>query len=1170
MTEIDEQLQREETTAELDAFLASVQKELSDLKHKLSLRRRSPDRKKKSKPPKVTRRFNVAKLEAETADIKQYIVNEGETDSLLLTHPTGPAGTKLDSLEKLIEQVRRQVVTMRQRKADVLGIVTDERTAGAILDFYIIYGIFAEYFNGMKMLYQVLLAEYESNGLLEPEQIGALRAAAISRITILLCRQGWLGPHSAENRRAYREKILKTIRRTLAQRASLEKNGEKVHPPMSALCLSGGGIRSATFGLGVIQALARHGVLNKFDYLSTVSGGGYIGSWLTAWAHREPNGITTVQNLLSHRLRLRVEAPEVTHLRSFSNYMSPRTGLLSADTWTLIGVYLRNLTLNWLVAVPLIAAFLLLPRLLLEFVYNGQVLVGTGPTIRAGLITVVSSLLGCIAFFGLTVFRPSLSKFLRPDSMFQQRFRRDDVGSLKNMDVRVLGLCVVPMMLFAMGITSYGYWVGQSPERQRWVEYVRDAAGVNHWVILAGLFVIFIGLGIINLFYRRHRRTEGAWDKFFGTIVILISILVGSVQLLFAQRLMLFNLVVFTNLIFIFGFISARTFMWFQRRRRRTPKGDGFWDNIPIEFSISFLAASMGGALLYAVNDWLYSLQPTPEVYATVAVPLFVGVFMAAATLFVGIGSKILDDLDREWSSRFGAWLLVAIVGWLGICGIVLVGPLLMSWMSEAASEWMLSVGGLAGVISGGVTLIFGYYATNAPLEDRKPKGKTNALFQLAPQIAAPVFAVFLLILIVIGTNKLIAFVGDEVAFMKYQFPPESWPSGDGMLVVLLWMLIFIGIGCLMGWWINVNKFSLHATYRDRLIRAFLGASRGTERIETANSFIGLDERDNIEMYKVNQKPFHVVNMTLNVAGSSTLRWQTRKSESFTVTPLHCGSSNMGAGSGNYRMSRLYGSDKLGKAITLGTAAAISGAAASPNMGYYTQSAAVSALMALFNVRLGWWLGNPGRRGSHTFFKSAPEFAPKLFFYEALGRTVDTNRYIYLSDGGHFENLGLYEMVLRRCRLIVLSDAGADEGFGFSDLGSAIHKIRVDMGIPIEFVEGELPVEKRSCSIATIRYSCVDSSREADDGVLIYIKPTLNGCEPVDVVNYSRKHTKFPHESTADQWFGELQFESYRSLGSHMVDAIWGAGDLEKPSLKDFYDRAKTHVEAFRGKAKKE
>ncbi|MEO8573618.1 MAG: hypothetical protein ABI481_06585, partial [Pyrinomonadaceae bacterium] len=798
-------------------------------------------------------------------------------------------------------------------------------------------------------------------------------------------------------------------------------------------------------------------------------------------------------------------------------------------------------------------------------------LFGTGPSLLTAAVTVVSSLLGCVAMFGITVFRPSLSKFLRPDSWFQQHFRRDDVGTLKNMDVTVLWLCVIPIMLFAIGITTYGYWLGQSPERQVWVEMARQAVAQYHFVVRALLVGIFVLLAIVNLFYRRESRTEGAWDKFFGTIVICISILVGFLQLILPQKLMLFNLVVFTNLIFVTGFVAARIFIW---RQHRTSKVGGFWDNVPIEFSMSFLAASIGGAVLYAVNEWLHSLQPTPQVYATVAVPLFVGVFMVAATFFVGIGSKILDDLDREWASRFGAWLLVALVGWLAVCGVVLVGPVLLEWMRDAAADWLISAG-LAGVISGAVTLIFGYYAKTASQDERKPKGKANILAQFAPQIAAPIFAAFLLVLIVLGTQLLMNFVGNEIDFMSYNFSTEVWPpSAHGMVVILIWIAIFLAFGCLMGWWINVNKFSLHATYRDRLIRTFLGASRGSERIETANSFIGLDERDNVEMHKLVQKPFHIVNMTLNIAGSSALEWQTRKAESFTVTPLFCGSSNMGGGTGNYRSTKLYGADKLGKAITLGTAAAISGAAASPNMGYYTQSVAVSALMALFNVRLGWWLGNPGRRGSDTFYKNAPEFAPKLFFYEALGRTADTNKYVYLSDGGHFENLGLYEMVLRRCRFILLSDAAADERFGFSDLGSAIHKIRVDMGIPIEFIDGELPVEKRSCSIATIKYSCVDSSREADDGVLIYIKPTLDGCEPVDVVNYSKKHPTFPHESTADQWFGEMQFESYRSLGSHMMDAIWNSPHADEcdhgyPSLQSLFSHARSHVAEFRAKPTK-
>ncbi|HHT9108849.1 MAG TPA: patatin-like phospholipase family protein, partial [Candidatus Wunengus sp. YC64] len=132
----------------------------------------------------------------------------------------------------------------------------------------------------------------------------------------------------------------------------------------SALCLSGGGIRSATFSLGVIQGLAHRGLLDKFDYLSTVSGGGYIGSWLTAWAHRHPEGLGGVAKDLTNtkKSNLDPKPDPVNNLRSYSNYLTPKLGIMSADIWTLIAIYLRNLFLNWLAFIPLLLAALIIPR----------------------------------------------------------------------------------------------------------------------------------------------------------------------------------------------------------------------------------------------------------------------------------------------------------------------------------------------------------------------------------------------------------------------------------------------------------------------------------------------------------------------------------------------------------------------------------------------------------------------------------------------------------------------------------------------------------------------------------------------------------------------------------------------------------------------------------------
>jgi hypothetical protein len=275
----------------------------------------------------------------------------------------------------------------------------------------------------------------------------------------------------------------------------------------------------------------------------------------------------------------------------------------------------------------------------------------------------------------------------------------------------------------------------------------------------------------------------------------------------------------------------------------------------------------------------------------------------------------------------------------------------------------------------------------------------------------------------------------------------------------------------------------------------------------------------------------------------------------------------MGAGSGSYRRSENYAcTSQNGEALTLGTAAAISGAAASPNMGYYTSSAAVSFLMALFNIRLGWWLGNTGRRGDKTYNLATPRFSPSLFFAEAFGITNDTNPHIYLSDGGHFENLGIYEMVLRRCKLIVVCDASADPHFTFSDLGNAVHKIRVDMGISIEFKKERRPKKGGYITIAEIKYSQADGA-EVEDGTLIYIKPTLDESESIDIVNYQSTNTDFPHESTSDQMFNETQFESYRSLGFYMINTICS---LEDKSLNFFSAEDKPVTDIFGFKAKAE
>jgi len=190
---------------------------------------------------------------------------------------------------------------------------------------------------------------------------------------------------------------------------------------------------------------------------------------------------------------------------------------------------------------------------------------------------------------------------------------------------------------------------------------------------------------------------------------------------------------------------------------------------------------------------------------------------------------------------------------------------------------------------------------------------------------------------------------------------------------------------------------------------------------------------------------------------------------------------------------------------------------------------------------------------------------------EATGRTNDTSPWIYVSDGGHFENLGLYEMVLRRCHTILVVDASADPHFKMEELGNAFRKIQIDFGIPIELRQGEgghihpgTDTANRHCAVYAIRYACVDGEH-VPDGVLVYIKASLCSDLSEDVMHYASAHPAFPHEPTFNQFFGESQFESYRRLGMHVIEHILnpeqpGWFPPQEITLEAFVELARKHA----------
>ena len=334
-------------------------------------------------------------------------------------------------------------------------------------------------------------------------------------------------------------------------------------------------------------------------------------------------------------------------------------------------------------------------------------------------------------------------------------------------------------------------------------------------------------------------------------------------------------------------------------------------------------------------------------------------------------------------------------------------------------------------------------------------------------------------------------------------------------------------------------------------MKAFLGAARCDQR--SPDPLTGFDSRDNVRMHSLwpagRRCLFPVINLALNVSARARLAWQERKAEPFVVTPLACGSGSLRIDDKNepvgaYVEASQYGGLKPergqeGTGITLGAAMAISGAAVSPNMGYHSSPSA-AFLMTLFNLRLGAWLPNPikwraqGERDHIARKKNA--LIP--FLRELTGSTGDDTDEVYLSDGGHFENLGLYEMIRRRCRFIFVSDGGCDPNFQFADLGNALRKISIDQRTDIEFRDVRLgarssPVDGRlAYALATIKYP------EGWEGTLLYLKPSVLENLPMDVNAYAIANLAFPHESTADQWYSESQFESYRRLGQFLTEQL--------------------------------
>jgi hypothetical protein len=306
------------------------------------------------------------------------------------------------------------------------------------------------------------------------------------------------------------------------------------------------------------------------------------------------------------------------------------------------------------------------------------------------------------------------------------------------------------------------------------------------------------------------------------------------------------------------------------------------------------------------------------------------------------------------------------------------------------------------------------------------------------------------------------------------------------------------------------------------------------------NLFTGFDPQDDFPLADLRTiggpaaypGPLLLVNCALNCLAGDELAYQDRRADAFVMTPDQCGGRLTG-------YAATPDKDPHADNLTLGRVLTISGAAVDPNMSGLT--APMTALMTIFNTRLGWWLQNPAR--GKPWHAEEPNSGWPLLD-ELAGMTNETSKYVHLSDGGHFENLGVYELIRRRCRYVIVVDAGIDETAASDNMAAMLMLVRTDFGIRIE-LDPSLMQRKDAtgfsqwhCAVGRIRYDEVDQA--AVPGVLIYVQAALTGDEPADLLQYLTRNPDFPRQSTLNQFFDEVQFECYRALGHHAATQVFG------------------------------
>ena len=586
------------------------------------------------------------------------------------------------------------------------------------------------------------------------------------------------------------------------QKHGLADPSEK--PDRFGVCFSGGGIRSACVALGVSQSLARHRLFRKVQYLSAISGGGYLLGALTAWIKRTPGGFATVDQALALSADPATPKPDATsvtvgnaysrflepdfirNLRSYSSYLTPRLGILSGDALALVSIYLRNLLLNLTMMLGAVFALMLLAQTV------APQRLWRHPLPKCWVIVLLVSLAACFVIAVLAI-----------NKEIQTIRNVEGTGSARR--------------------TRGAFWLGFIGCVLLWIvtpSFYTYPHGIVHALLVAA------GLGVL-----------GICLTWFGSTDARVKPV---------QR------VTFTVL----------TLAWFAAAAL-----------------VSGIAAAYFHHLVYP------GMVFVGGGYVIFGLPLILASFPLVSYLFIGVLGNQLPDAEREWLARFAGYFLSGAVCVGIVIAIAIDGPAWIDWLICVISGWGWK-GTIAALVPGGwlyVTLSGILLGRSSSTGDKK---STYTFSNLIVAVAPFVFILGVLVQVSWAANALLVRSGSISSLVaspaSKQEPSPSETSmkiggttcclpkstmntcvqGDGTNKPVdavngclferqmpaspylthfdlapaktynpfAWYgALFAGFAALSGllaWRLDINEFSMHLFYRNRLVRAFAGASK--------------------------------------------------------------------------------------------------------------------------------------------------------------------------------------------------------------------------------------------------------------------------------------------------------------------------------------------------------